>query len=291
MEQQNQIQAVDPSQQEEEKGKKERVKATFSLLNHLVKAYNEVETYVKRGITLFGLGSIIAGVSFGAGQQVSQKETDMLNSLNNSSTSQVQSAPQQVINPTLPNGQPSVIYLAPVHSQHGFIPTHNPLPVTAPTNTTNLQVQPAPTPVPASKTATSSPLQLAPTHVPASKTATSSPVQPAPTPVPASKTATSSPVQPAPTPVATSKSPTATSTPEIQTTVRKPAIFKQPQSEPTNREKQTTVKQPSIFKPSQSESVNSVVTDVEQTVEPLQQVSGILSGLKQTVEPWVNESK
>ena len=252
MEQQNQIQAVDPSQQEEEKGKKERVKATFSLLNHLVKAYNEVETYVKRGITLFGLGSIIAGVSFGAGQQVSQKETDMLNSLNNSSTSQVQSAPQQVINPTLPNGQPSVIYLAPVHSQHGFIPTHNPLPVTAPTNTTNLQVQPAPTPVPASKTATSSP------------------------------------VQPAPTPVATS---TATSKPEIQTTVRKPAIFKQPQSEPTNREKQTTVKQPSIFKPSQSESVNSVVTDVQQTVEPLQQVSGILSGLKQTVEPWVNESK
>ena len=288
MEQQNQTQTFAPSQLEEEKGKKERVKATFSLLNHLVKAYNEVETYVKRGITLFGLGSVIAGVSFGAGQQVSQKEIDMLNSLNNSSNSQVQSAPQQVINHTLPNGQPSVIYLAPVHSQHGFIPTHNPLPITVPTNKTNLQIQPASTPVPASKTATSSPVKTAPTPVPASKNVTSSPVKAAPTPIPASKTATSSPLQPASTSVATPKSPVVTNKPEVQTTVRKPAIFKQPESEPTNREKQTTVKQPSIFKPSQSESVNSVVTDVQQTVEPLQQVSGILSGLKQTVEPWVN---
>ena len=291
MEQQNQTQTVAPSQPEEEKGKKERVKATFSLLNHLVKAYNEVETYVKRGITLFGLGSIIAGVSFGAGQQVSQKETDMLNSLNNSSTSQVQSTPQQVINHTLPNGQPSVIYLAPVHSQHGFIPTHNPLPITAPTNTTNLQIQPAPTPVPASKTATSSPVKAAPTPIPASKTATSSPVKAVPTPIPASKTATSSPVKAAPTPVSTPKSPVVTNKPEIKTTVRKPAIFKQPESEPTNREKQTAVKQPSIFKPSQPEYVSTVLTEVEQTIEPLQQVSGILSGLKQTVEPWVNESK
>ncbi|MDJ0632786.1 MAG: hypothetical protein QNJ34_06305 [Xenococcaceae cyanobacterium MO_188.B29] len=291
MEQQNQIQAVAPSQPEEEKSKKERVKATFSLLNHLVKIYNEGETYVKRGLTLFGLGSIIAGVSFGAGQQVSQKETDVLNSLNNSSTSQVQSNPQPVINHTLPNGQPSVIYLAPIHSQHGFIPTHNPLPITAPINTTNLQVQPASTPVPTSKTVTSSPIKTAPTPVPASKTATSSPVQPASNPVPNSKTATSSSVQPASTPVATPKSPTVNSKPEVQTTVRKPAIFKQPESEPINREKQNTVKQPSIFKPSQPESVNTVLTDIEQTVEPLQQVSGILSGLKRTVEPWVNEGE
>ena len=43
---------------------KDRAKAAFSLLDHFIKAYNNAETYIKRGLTLFGLGSIIAGASF-----------------------------------------------------------------------------------------------------------------------------------------------------------------------------------------------------------------------------------
>jgi hypothetical protein len=49
---------------------KEQVKAGFSLLDHFVKLYNSGDTYIKRGLTLFGLGSILAGATFGGGQQL-----------------------------------------------------------------------------------------------------------------------------------------------------------------------------------------------------------------------------
>ncbi|MCU0537804.1 MAG: hypothetical protein MUD14_28285 [Hydrococcus sp. Prado102] len=58
---------------------KERVKAGFSVLDHFVKIYNSSETYIKRGLTLFGLGSILAGATFGGGQQLpsSQQNTSV----------------------------------------------------------------------------------------------------------------------------------------------------------------------------------------------------------------------
>lgn len=63
----------------EENQSKERVKAGFSVLDHFVKIYNSSETYIKRGLTLFGLGSILAGASFGGGQQLpsSQQNTSV----------------------------------------------------------------------------------------------------------------------------------------------------------------------------------------------------------------------
>lgn len=58
---------------------KERVKASFSVLDHFVKIYNYGDTYIKRGLTLFGLGSILAGATFGGGQQLpsSQQNTSV----------------------------------------------------------------------------------------------------------------------------------------------------------------------------------------------------------------------
>lgn len=67
---------VDAQEQERKKKvKTERVKATFHVLDHLLNIYNSSETYIKRGITLFGLGSVIAGVSFGAGQQINSTQS------------------------------------------------------------------------------------------------------------------------------------------------------------------------------------------------------------------------
>lgn len=73
---------------------------------------------------MFGLGTVIAGISFGAGQQISQKEVDLTNSSNNTSTSEVQSTPQPINNNAAPTSPPSIIYLAPAPNQHNFIPTH-----------------------------------------------------------------------------------------------------------------------------------------------------------------------
>ena len=198
MERQNRHQTVTQNQTEEKNNRKERVKAGFNLLNHFVKIYNEGETYVKRGLTLFGFGSIIAGIAFGAGQQISQKEVNAVND----STSAVQSTPQPAINHTAPTPPPAVIYLAPT-----------PAPIAQPSTITNTsQAQPVPNSTP--------------------------PSQPL----------------------------TTTTIPETETVVTKPPI------------------------PNQSESISNVLTDVQQAVEPLQQMSGVLSGLKQTVEPWVVES-
>ena len=191
MNRQNQNQTVVPSQAEEQESKKERVKATFSVLDRVVKAYNEGETYVKRGITLFGLGSLIAGISFGAGQQVSQREVNTANDLNNSSTAEVQPTPQPVPNHPVSTPPPSVIYLTPMPSQHSVIPSHTPVPTPTTPTVSNSSVQPVPKPVP--------------------------------TPQP-SKT-TNSPVQPASNPTPQSQSSTITDSPEAEPVVSEPPVL------------------------------------------------------------------
>lgn len=228
--QQNQNQTVAQDRAEENNNKKERVKAAFSLLNHLVKAYNLGERYIKRWLTLFGLGTVIAGISFEAGQQISQKEVNVTNGSSNTSTSEVQSTPQPAVNnhavPTVP---PSIIYLAPAPNQHNFIPNYTPVSPETLNTTNNTAVQSPPTPTPTPSTVINN-----------------TPVQPAPAPIPTPSTVTTR-----------SKSEPVVTTPPI---------------------------------PKQSESISNVLTEVEQAVKPLKEVSGMLSGLKQTVEPWAGES-
>lgn len=184
MARQNQNQTVAQNQAEEKNNNKERVKAAFSLLNHFVKVYNLGETYIKRWITLFGLGTVIAGISFGAGQQISQKEVDVTNGSNNTSTSEVQSTPQPVNHNVAPTAPPSIIYLVPAPNQHNFIPTHTPVSPVRSDTSNNFQVQPAPaaTPTPTPPTITNNtPVQPAPAATPTpipSTTTTSPKVQP-----------------------------------------------------------------------------------------------------------------
>ena len=233
MDRQNQNQTVSqsPTEEQEQKSKKERVKATFSILDRVVKAYNEGETYVKRGLTLFGLGSLIAGISFGAGQQISQQEVNTAKDVNGDSTAEVRTTSQPIIHHSIPTPPPSVIYVTPVPGQHSF--THTPVPTATSPTVSNSSVQPAlnPAPKPQSSTiTTNSSGQSAPQSIPSSKPST----------IPDS--------------------------PEVQPVVTKPPIIDRP------------------------ESISSVLSDVQQAVEPLQQVSGIFSGLKETVEPWAEES-
>lgn len=107
--------------------KNNRVKATFSLLDHAVKIYNDTETYIKRGVTLFGLGTVIAGASFSAGQHLPNSQANLLQSSPNTQTSDISS--QQPVNQTIqPNTlQPQIIYIKPLPSQSETVP--NPEPV------------------------------------------------------------------------------------------------------------------------------------------------------------------
>ncbi len=121
----------DNAAQEHEDSQKNRIKATFSLLDHAVKIYNNTETYVKRGLTLFGLGTIIAGASFGAGQRlpndkaiVSPNSFDTpANNVANNST------PQNPVNhsPQSNHSQPQIIYLTPPPSQSITVPNSQPV--------------------------------------------------------------------------------------------------------------------------------------------------------------------
>jgi hypothetical protein len=106
-EQHKQNQATLDSDLLKQDSKEQRIKATFSLLDHFVKAYNNGETFIKRGLTLFGLGSIIAGASFGAGQRLSTEEIKLPNQSADSTNVTLPSNTQ----PT--HHAPSIIYVTP----------------------------------------------------------------------------------------------------------------------------------------------------------------------------------
>ncbi len=93
--------------------KKERIKATFSLLDRFIKVYNDTETYVKRAVTLFGIGSILAGASFSLGQRLPNNEVTIPQNSSDRLTSD--SIPQQPVNSTSQpsHPQPQIIYVTP----------------------------------------------------------------------------------------------------------------------------------------------------------------------------------
>ena len=95
---------------------KNRTKATFSLLDHCVKVYNDTETYIKRSFTLFGLGSIIAGASFSFGQGLSNNQVTLPQNTSDAPTSTLSSThtPPQPVNLT---PQPQIIYITPPPTQ------------------------------------------------------------------------------------------------------------------------------------------------------------------------------
>lgn len=131
------LEDTSPTSLDEHRRKKqvkgERVKAAFNFLDHFLKIYNSSETYITRGIALFGLGSVIAGISFGVGQQINSTQQ-----VNSDHQHQVSSAPtsQQSVNSTStvappPTPQsPSVIYL-PIPANQNWT---NSTPVKVPTS-------------------------------------------------------------------------------------------------------------------------------------------------------------
>ncbi|MDJ0593392.1 MAG: hypothetical protein QNJ72_25965 [Pleurocapsa sp. MO_226.B13] len=110
--------------------KKDRIKATFSILNHAVKIYNNTETYIKRGLTLFGLGTVIAGAAFNVGQRLPNNQTALPESSSNTPTAEVDntSTPQEPASlfPQSNPSQPQIIYLKPLPSQSVTIPHSEP---------------------------------------------------------------------------------------------------------------------------------------------------------------------
>ena len=147
--------------QKTEEKQKNRIKATFSLLDHAVKAYNSSETFIKRGLTLFGLGSVIAGASFSVGQNIAsnqitlpQKSVDTLTpNLTSTSTFQKPLNSSSQTNPPQTNPpQPQVIYLTPPNQS---ITVHNQQPTNQSSRRAHQQSElvttnsPAPAPSPA----------------------------------------------------------------------------------------------------------------------------------------------
>lgn len=115
--------------QEGKDRQKNRAKATFSLLDHFVKVYNNAETYIKRSLTLFGLGSIIAGASFSVGQRLPSNEVTLPKS--SSSTNTSSNFTSQPI-----DSKPQIIYVTPPPNQ----PITSPHP--EPTKTTSVESEP-----------------------------------------------------------------------------------------------------------------------------------------------------
>lgn len=92
--------------------KTERVKAAFNILDHFLTIYNSSETYLRRAITLFGLGTVIAGASFGAAQQINSTQQVGSNRESSSPLSQQQSVDSTSAVAPAPKPQaPSVIYV------------------------------------------------------------------------------------------------------------------------------------------------------------------------------------
>ncbi len=137
---------------ERKDSQKNRIKATFSLLDHVVRAYNNTETYIKRGLTLFGLGTVIAGASFGAGQRLPNNQVTLPQNSSDTQTVDVStnSTPQQPVNQSpQPNHlQPQIIYLTPPPSQPIIVPNTEPV-VTPPP--AEKQPEPVVTPPPVEK--------------------------------------------------------------------------------------------------------------------------------------------
>lgn len=88
--------------------KKERIKATFSLLDHTVKIFNNTETYIKRSLTLFGLGTVMAGAAFSVGQRLSPSTQPPL-----PTSAPDTEAPEAPLNPSPQINQPPIIYIQP----------------------------------------------------------------------------------------------------------------------------------------------------------------------------------
>jgi hypothetical protein len=98
---------------ESEEKQTSRTKAAFSLLDHFVKVYNNSETYIKRGLTLFGLGSILAGASFSVGQRLPNDKVTLPQNSSDTPTATV-SSPSNSQPPAQPNhSQPQIIYITP----------------------------------------------------------------------------------------------------------------------------------------------------------------------------------
>ncbi|BAU64797.1 hypothetical protein STA3757_21730 [Stanieria sp. NIES-3757] len=95
-----------------EEQRTDRTKAAFSLLDHFVKAYNNGETYIKRGLTLFGLGSILAGASFSVGQRLPNHKVTLPQNSSDTPTANV-SSPSTSQAPAQPAPQPQIIYITP----------------------------------------------------------------------------------------------------------------------------------------------------------------------------------
>lgn len=91
-----------------EEQRTDRTKAAFSLLDHFVKAYNNGETYIKRGLTLFGLGSILAGASFSVGQRLPNHKVTLPQNSSDTPTANVSSP-----STSQPPAQPQIIYITP----------------------------------------------------------------------------------------------------------------------------------------------------------------------------------
>ncbi|MEM8675634.1 MAG: hypothetical protein AAGF83_17440 [Cyanobacteria bacterium P01_G01_bin.67] len=95
--------------------KKERIKATFSLLDHTVslldhtvKIFNNTETYIKRSLTLFGLGTVMAGAAFSVGQRLFPSTQPPL-----PTSAPDTAAPEAPLNPSPQINQPPIIYIQP----------------------------------------------------------------------------------------------------------------------------------------------------------------------------------
>ncbi len=165
---------------EREDRQKNRTKATFSLLAHFVKVYNNTETYLKRGLTLFGLGSIIAGASFSVGQRLPNNEVTLPQNSSDTPSSNISSTstPQPSVNPTpQPNyPQPQIIYVTPPPIQSITVP--NP----EPTKTSTL-VEIKPKPVVTAPPSTPKTIPTKPQPEPVVTAPPSTPTNPQPEPV------------------------------------------------------------------------------------------------------------
>jgi hypothetical protein len=230
-EQHKQNQATLDSDLLKQDSKEQRIKATFSLLDHFVKAYNNGETFIKRGLTLFGLGSIIAGASFGAGQRLSTEEIKLPNQSADSTNVTLPSNTQ----PT--HHAPSIIYVTPHPSQQVFIPTPTSTPSTATTNSESTPVVNSPTPSSQPVTKNSAENQTV-----ATSSSESTPVVSSPTP--------------------------------------------SPQPVPKNSAENQTVASSSS---ASSKPIVETLSEVQQVVEPIKEISNSVAQIKQGLGPLLGE--
>ncbi|MEM7759489.1 MAG: hypothetical protein AAF298_15385 [Cyanobacteria bacterium P01_A01_bin.40] len=131
-----------------ENTKKERIKATFSLLDHTVKIFNNTETYIKRSLTLFGLGTVMTGAAFSVGQRLSPSTQPPL-----PQPASDNAAPEAPLNPSPQiNQPPQIIYIQPPNEPQQdlnsqpipALPQQAPTPVDTTPQTPQVATQPQP---------------------------------------------------------------------------------------------------------------------------------------------------